>query len=138
MVCNPGDQIAFFYQNVPLRLFSISGAYDLCKNGWVQTWNSNLQEFSLCLKSQNNLSYKTGDKAESVTYKWGKVFKNGASKIYGRQPLKICGRQPLKILLGPFWNTLSQMFILRRVNMSLILKALVLSHLKNQKTNLTK
>ena len=61
------------------------------------------------------LSYKTGDKAESVIYKWGKVFKNGASKIYGRQPLKI--------LLGPFWNNLFQMFILRRVNMSLILKA---------------
>ena len=30
---------------------------------------------------------------------WLKVFKNGPSKIYGRQPLKI--------LLGPFLNTLS-------------------------------
>ena len=31
---------------------------------------------------------------------WDKVFKNGLSKV--------CGRQPLRILLGPFLNTLSK------------------------------
>ena len=35
--------------------------------------------------------------------KMGKVFKNG--------PSKICGRQPLKILLGPFLNTLPKMYL---------------------------
>ena len=47
-----------------------------------------------------------------IKYKWDKVFKNGPSKICGRQPLK----NPFKffkgclpqILLGPFLNTLSQ------------------------------
>ena len=34
--------------------------------------------------------------------KWNKVFKNGPSKIFGRQPLK-----NLKGLLGPFLNSLS-------------------------------
>ena len=33
---------------------------------------------------------------------WDKVFKNGSSKI--------CGRQPLKILHGPLLNTLSHVF----------------------------
>ena len=48
--------------------------------------------------------------------KWDKVFKNGPSKIYGRQPLKdflkavrfFKGCLP-QILPGPFLNTLSQM-----------------------------
>ena len=54
-------------------------------------------------------------------YKWDKAFKNGLSKICGRQPLKnlkdiVCylfkfskGCLP-KMLLGPFLYTLSQMF----------------------------
>ena len=37
-----------------------------------------------------------------VRNKWGKVFKNG--------PSKICERQPLKSLLSPFLNNLPQMF----------------------------
>ena len=36
-----------------------------------------------------------------INYKWDKVFKNGSSKI--------CGRQPLKILLGPSVNTWTHM-----------------------------
>ena len=48
---------------------------------------------------------------------WNKVFKNGQSKICGRQPLKNlkayhfkCFKDCLpQILLGPFMNTLSQM-----------------------------
>ena len=51
--------------------------------------------------------------------KWEKVFKNGPSKICGRQPLKHLSL-PFKffkgslsqILLGPFLNTLSQMVLL--------------------------
>ena len=38
----------------------------------------------------------------------GQGFKNG--------PSKICGRQPLKILLGSFFNTLSQIYNLLNVN----------------------
>ena len=37
-----------------------------------------------------------------ITNIWDKVFKNG--------PSKICGRQPLKILLGLLLNTLSRIF----------------------------
>ena len=42
-------------------------------------------------------------------HKWDKVFKNG--------PSKICGRQSLKILLGQFLNSWTQMFfdVLRRI-----------------------
>ena len=55
--------------------------------------------------------------------KWDKVFKNGPNKIFGRQPLKKLkglwsaeaeknkGCLP-QILLGPFLNTFSQMFLL--------------------------
>ena len=43
-------------------------------------------------------------------YKWDKVFKNG--------PSKICGRQPVKNLFSPFLNTSSQMF--DRLNQSSI------------------
>ena len=40
--------------------------------------------------------------------KWDKVFKNGQSKVCGRQPLKdLKGCLP-EISLGPFLNTLSQ------------------------------
>ena len=53
---------------------------------------------------------------------WGKVFKNGPSKVYGRQPLKNLKRYGLfkqtiflqffkgcltQIVLGPFLNTFS-------------------------------
>ena len=38
----------------------------------------------------------------SMTFIMGKVFKNG--------PSKICGRQPLKNLLSPLLNTLSYLF----------------------------
>ena len=37
-----------------------------------------------------------------ITNIWDKVFKNG--------PSKICGRQPLKILLGLLLNTFSRIF----------------------------
>ena len=39
---------------------------------------------------------------------WDKVFKNGPSKICGRQPLKMYAFKdcPPQILLGPFLNTL--------------------------------
>ena len=57
--------------------------------------------------------------------KWDKAFKDGPSKIYGRQPLKIlklCLSRPYsffiffegclpQVLLGPFLNTLSQIYI---------------------------
>ena len=58
--------------------------------------------------------------------KWGKVFKNGPSKICGRKPLKIwsdvvCLGKPYhfkfykgwvsQILLGPFLNTLFQIYL---------------------------
>ena len=39
---------------------------------------------------------------QEYALKWDKVFKNGPSKIFGRQPFAN------KILLGPFLNTLSQ------------------------------
>ena len=56
-------------------------------------------------------------------FKWAKVFKNGPSKICGRQPLKIwsemvCLSRPYQfkffkgcLLLGAFLNTLTQMMI---------------------------
>ena len=61
---------------------------------------------------------------KNVTYKWDNVFKNGPSKIRGRQPLKNLNWHGLlnrpyhfkffkgclpQILLDPFLNTLSQM-----------------------------
>ena len=57
------------------------------------------------------------------TYRWDKAFKNRPSNICGRQPLKyLKGYSLLKetislqfflpqILLGPFLNTLSQMYL---------------------------
>ena len=38
---------------------------------------------------------------------WVKVFKNGPSKICGRQPLKVFKGYLPQILLGPFLNTLT-------------------------------
>ena len=68
---------------------------------------------------------------ESERINWDKVFKNGPSKICGRQPLKFevvwsglgrpyhvkffKGRLP-QILLGPFLNTLSHISFLENVN----------------------
>ena len=41
---------------------------------------------------------------------WDKVFKNGPSKMCGRQPLKNLKSYGFpQILLGPFLNTLSHM-----------------------------
>ena len=48
---------------------------------------------------------------EILYYIWDKIFKNGPSKICGRQPLKSLkgyGVLP-QILLGPFLNTLSHL-----------------------------
>ena len=55
-----------------------------------------------------------------LKHKWGKVFKNGPSKIRGRQSLKnLKGYGLLKqipqILLGPFLNTFSQMLLITKV-----------------------
>ena len=61
---------------------------------------------------------------EMFHYKWDKVFKNGPSKTCGRQPLKnliwFCPSRPYiskflkdrfpQVLLGPFLNTLLQIF----------------------------
>ena len=52
--------------------------------------------------------------------KWVKAFKNGSSKICGRQPLKNSKWHHFKffkgclpqVLLGPFLNTLTQIFLL--------------------------
>ena len=50
---------------------------------------------------------------ESLMNLWGKVFKNGPSKIWGRQPLpyhfKLFKGCLPQILLGPFLNTLSHL-----------------------------
>ena len=48
-----------------------------------------------------NVKVKQDKKLMKITMEtniWGKIFKNG--------PSKICGRQPLKNLLGPLLNTL--------------------------------
>ena len=42
---------------------------------------------------------------------WDKVFKNGPSKICGRQPFKILKAVFHKILLGPFLNTLPHLIL---------------------------
>ena len=87
------------------------------KNSQIRRFWSQIKEFSF--------SHKTLllEKFEGFNFKWDTVFKNGPSKICGRQPLKkLKGyglrkqNVPLKffkiclpqILLGPFLNTLSQ------------------------------
>ena len=62
------------------------------------------------------------DRANS---KWIKVFKNGPSKICGRQPLKNMKSYHYKffkgclpqILVGPFLNALTQMFLIKLIHM---------------------
>ena len=66
-------------------------------------WEARISEHEyLFILFQMNLG------GDSNNAKWDKVFKNGPSKICGRQPLKkLKGCLP-QILLGPFLNTLSQ------------------------------
>ena len=74
---------------------------------------------------RNNLKWIHKIWSLNQTFKWFKVFKNGPSKICGRQPLKnlkwpyqfkfFKGCLP-QVLLGPFLNTLTQMKLLRFLN----------------------
>ena len=93
-----------------------------------------LQEFSPCFPMKLAKSLKSSflqntpvaaSDASPFSIVWDKVFKNGPSKICGRQPLKIWSDMvPLKfftrclsqILLGPFLNTLSHIEVaIRRI-----------------------
>ena len=73
--------------------------------------NKELEDF--CVKNK----LKSDAKCETILskfeclhkYIWDKVFKNGLSKICGRQPLKNLKEYDL---LGPFLNTLSHMIYL--------------------------
>ena len=62
--------------------------------------------------------------------RWDKVFKNGPSEIYGAYPLNSLKRygllkQLLEILLGPFMNTLSHMFVMLFFTMMTALRSLI-------------
>ena len=54
------------------------------------------------MKIENQDFYYFLTSSKYITNIWDKVFKNG--------PSKICGRQPLKILLGLLLNTFSRIF----------------------------
>ena len=93
-------------------------------------YSAGLRTYVLELKSEgklNNTSTCTQmlDNS-SVTIKWVKIFKNGPSKLWGRQPLKnlkwymVCSRPYYlkffkgclpQILFGPFFNTLTQIIV---------------------------
>ena len=79
-----------------------------------------------CLKNFGEFESRNSIRSVFQLKKWVKVFKNGPRKIYRRQPLKnlkgygLLGRPYYfkflkeclpQILLGPFWNTLTQIRI---------------------------
>ena len=77
----------------------------------IDTCNKDLLSFGM-LSLQEDLQYLP------MIFKWDKVFRNGQSKICGRQPLKIWSRPYVftifkgcyqQISLGLFSNALSQM-----------------------------
>ena len=79
--------------------------------------SKNRLNFAVCKKPKNLLknllptfTYYSGtqekEKVEGLRNIWDKVFKNGPSKICGRQPLKNVKGYGL---LGPFLNTLSHL-----------------------------
>ena len=109
--------------NKLLHLFCLYSGYDI-----LQDYIRKVQFFS------NIIIY---DNITNMTLIWNKVFKNGTSKICGRQPLTIwsdmvClsfqifkGCLP-QILLVPFLNTLWNIFLLRIYSCTLSIKKLCL------------
>ena len=78
----------------PWRLAVVSPKEELGEN--IEWGNQNWSE----KKGNSCLSFIRNCPTHQIMGKCDKVFKNGLSRI--------CGRQPLKRLLSPFLNTLSQ------------------------------
>ena len=86
-------------------------------------WFCKMYSASVFMNDRKNEQMIKVDCEIGSSYIWGKIFKNGPSKIYGRQrfkKLKLYGLlkpYPIKIfkgclpqvLFGPFLNTLCQM-----------------------------
>ena len=77
---------------------------------------------------------------------WNKVFRNGRSKICGRQPLKNLkwyGPYLFKffkgcltqVLLGPFWNTLSHIWLCKKLRANSQKQNYILREWQEESTN---
>ena len=115
------------FNNFPLISFNQSHLYNLRQKIIHFITTEDGKKLVLQYSKFGVISLVNCANSDRANSKWIKVFKNGPSKICGRQPLKNMKSYHYKffkgclpqILLGPFLNALTQMFLIKLIHMVL-------------------